>query len=458
MFHRQTPRAGAATSRILTGPVITLASDRSGQAPRPLKSDLREKSPQALARRAVIPTLLIPLLLAGCANPGPPKPPSLHLPWSAQELTALRTGDRVLLSWTTPANTTDGGALQPPLTASICRDDAPRSEPATPQYPTPPNPCKPILRVAVVPGVSTATDTLPPNLASGPPSLISYRIELLNSRNRSAGFSAPVYAAAGAAPAPAGPITVTTRRNGALITWLPRQTPADLPAAPMELERTLLATSAGPVASPSHKSATKPPPTPVNAFARTTLPQATLSAETDDPSDRADPGGMVDGSIQDGDTLTYLAQRVRSASFTTPVTTYISKDGKPRQDKSQTVTLEIRGEPSPPVRFVFHDTIPPSAPTGLAAVPGGGFGEPPSVDLSWDPNPEPDILGYEIYRVDAGSPATSFVRLNPEPVPAPAFRDLTAKLGKTYLYRITAVDQRHNESGPSQPLQIAAGR
>ncbi|MDA8018227.1 MAG: choice-of-anchor A family protein [Thermoanaerobaculia bacterium] len=38
--------------------------------------------------------------------------------------------------------------------------------------------------------------------------------------------------------------------------------------------------------------------------------------------------------------------------------------------------------------------IPPSAPTGLAAVPAGGF----DVALSWDPNPEPDVIAYRILR------------------------------------------------------------
>lgn len=41
---------------------------------------------------------------------------------------------------------------------------------------------------------------------------------------------------------------------------------------------------------------------------------------------------------------------------------------------------------------------PASIPTGLTATPGSE-----QVALRWDPNPEPDILGYQVERLDAGS-------------------------------------------------------
>src|ERR1035441_4608651 len=47
------------------------------------------------------------LLLAGCASPGPPLPPSLKLPEVVTDLTARRVGDQVMLHWTTPTRTTD---------------------------------------------------------------------------------------------------------------------------------------------------------------------------------------------------------------------------------------------------------------------------------------------------------------------------------------------------------------
>jgi hypothetical protein len=358
-----------------------------------------------------------------------------------------------MVAWTTPTETTDKGNVSLPMMAVICRDDAPKPPPTTPKYPIPPNPCKIVDRFVVSPGPSNMTDTLPPALTTGPPSLIAYRVEIENPRGRSAGPSAPVYAAAGEAPAPMGPIAVSTRRNAALITWQPKQSPANLPPAQVEIQRTLLATAAGPVEPPQPKASrsgkTSAPPaksTPLGSADRATLQQANLRV---DPG--ADPGGMFDRSLHDGDTITYVAQRVRTVQFTTPDTTYISKDGKPHQSKAVTGSFEIRGEPSPVVTFTFHDVLPPSAPTGLAAIAGGGFGEPPAVDLSWDPNPELDVLGYNVFRAEGdGKP----LRMNAQPTPGPAYRDLTAQPGHSYRYFVTAVDQRHHESAASPTVDV----
>jgi hypothetical protein len=434
------------------------AIGRSSRANRGFEQTLSARWKSAETSSAIpLAMWLTPLLLAGCANPGPPKPPSLHLPRPAENLAAVRTGDQVVLTWTTPNETTDGGKLQMPVTAVICRDDAPKSPPSTPKYPTPPDPCKPVRRLAVTPGSSSAVDLLSDSLTVGPPSLISYRIELQNPRGRSAGQSAPVYAAKGAAPPPMGTITVSARRNATLIAWQPRDSPSNLPPAPVEVERTLIATAAGPVEPAQPKSAKREKTAisnksaPRNAAARATLQQATLRLDGPAAQARTDPGGLVDRSIHDGDTLTYIAQRVRSVELTTPEATYASKDGKPRQSKPVTQSFEVRGERSPAVTFTFHDVAPPAPPTGLAAVPGGGFGEPPSVDLSWDPNPELDILGYSVFRAEGdGKP----VRLNPEAVPGPAYRDLTAQPGHKYRYFVTAVDQRHNESAASMPVIV----
>ena len=78
-------------------------------------------------------------------------------------------------------------------------------------------------------------------------------------------------------------------------------------------------------------------------------------------------------------------------------------------------------------------------------MPGGGFGEAPSIDLSWDANIEADVAGYNVYR----SEGAAFARVNAELVATPAFRDMHVEAGRQYTYRVTAVDQRKNESAPS---------
>jgi hypothetical protein len=384
---------------------------------------------------------ILPLLL-GCANPGPPKPPSLHLPRVATQLSAERVGDHVLLSWTTPAETTDGALLRGPVSALVCRDDAPKPPLAQAQ---PVEPCRPVHQIVVSAGRSSATDTLPAALTSGPAALIGYRIELFNERGHSAGPSSPAYAAAGAAPAPAGRLQVAPQRNGVLVTWQPSQA---TPFAPMQLERSLLATAAGPITAGRKKSKLTPAPLQPGGKQGATPPQATLIADTHDSSD---PGGMLDSGIHDGDTVTYTAQRARTVRLTIPPAFTTSRKGKRVESKASEAAFELRGEPSPPATIAFHDTFPPSVPAGLAAVEGGGFGEHASIDLSWEPNPELDLLGYNIYRADAGeNPA--FVRLNADPAAGAAYRDRSAQAGHAYLYRVTAVDQRHNESAPSQAV------
>jgi large repetitive protein len=90
------------------------------------------------------------------------------------------------------------------------------------------------------------------------------------------------------------------------------------------------------------------------------------------------------------------------------------------------------------------DYTPPAPPRGLVAVPGQG-----GIALSWEPNAEPDLLGYRIYRRE--SPALTGIRLTEAPVPATTYLDRTAQSGKSYVYTVTAVDRsRHqNESAPS---------
>jgi hypothetical protein len=143
----------------------------------------------------------------------------------------------------------------------------------------------------------------------------------------------------------------------------------------------------------------------------------------------ADPAGMIDTTILDGNTYTYVAQRLQ----------VIVLAGR---------TLEVRGDSSPVATFTYKDTFPPKPPTGLVLIPGGGFGEAPSIDLSWDANLERDMLGYNVYR---SQDTAAFTRLTAEPVPAPAFRDMHVEPGHKYTYRVTAVDQRRNES-PAGPV------
>ncbi|MDX2000453.1 MAG: CARDB domain-containing protein, partial [Thermoanaerobaculia bacterium] len=91
------------------------------------------------------------------------------------------------------------------------------------------------------------------------------------------------------------------------------------------------------------------------------------------------------------------------------------------------------------------DQTPPAAPTGLVAVSPNGL----DAELDWNPNSEPDLAGYFVYR--------DGVKITPLPVPTNEYLDLGLTEGP-YVYTVTAVDLAGNESGPSNEASVAVDR
>ncbi len=108
--------------------------------------------------------------------------------------------------------------------------------------------------------------------------------------------------------------------------------------------------------------------------------------------------------------------------------------------------IEVEGDDTQEVKVFAHDIFPPAVPTGLQAV-FSGPGQEPFIDLIWAPVTDADLAGYNVYRHEAGAAG---VKLNSEPVKAPAFRDMQVVSGKTYFYSVSAVDLRGNESARSE--------
>jgi len=83
-------------------------------------------------------------------------------------------------------------------------------------------------------------------------------------------------------------------------------------------------------------------------------------------------------------------------------------------------------------RFTVR-TLPPAAPKGLVATPGDR-----RVSLTWQPNPEPTVLGYRVYRsLVAGGPYSFLAAPN-----VPSHVDTGLTNGVTYYYVVTARDAR----------------
>ena len=374
--------------------------------------------------RALSTTLLLPLAI-GCASPGPPRPPSLHLPEIVADLTAQRIGDHVQLHWTTPSNTTDGINITDTLTARLCRQ-------TNPTTPTPSSACTRLPQFSVRPGPSQTIDLLPPSLTTDPVALLAYHIEIFNSAGHSAGLSSQALTAAGAAPPPVEQLRATPARIGATLEWqspqTSSQTGAPIPAS-VELTRILLPDPSAPAKppaktppTPASKPTSKPASKPPLQFSGNTPTEVRLSTK-----DHADTGGTLDTTALKGETYTYTAQRVRTVTL----------DGH---------TLDLRSPISSPITLQVTDIFPPQSPTGLAAVPSAH-----SIDLSWQPGTDPDLVGYHVYRREL--PSQEFVRLTQTPVVGPAFSDQAAEPGHTYTYRVTAIDATGNQSPPSTEVQ-----
>jgi stage V sporulation protein SpoVS len=91
---------------------------------------------------------------------------------------------------------------------------------------------------------------------------------------------------------------------------------------------------------------------------------------------------------------------------------------------------------------------------GLVAVPGFADASDgtrrPAIDLSWEPDSEPLLAGYRVYRRELdGTTPEVWRTLGAELVTVPAYRDLSVVAGQRYAYRVTAVSGAGNESGPS---------
>jgi fibronectin type 3 domain-containing protein len=106
----------------------------------------------------------------------------------------------------------------------------------------------------------------------------------------------------------------------------------------------------------------------------------------------------------------------------------------------------------------MKDMFPPEAPIGLVAVPGfasaaNNSTQKPTIDLSWEPDMEPRVAGYKVYRHDLDGNATNeWHQLNSELLPGAAYRDLAVVARRRYDYRVTAVSDLGNESAPSEEV------
>lgn len=346
-----------------------------------------------------IPRLLIitaTAILAACGYPGAPRPPSLNLPQPVTDLHATRKGNNVFLSWTVPVETTDSLAVRHIGPTRVCRGTSSPLSDCT----------SPVGEVAALPPPSgktpapklkqSFTDPLPATLLSDDPSAqILYAVSVLNDRGRSAGISNVADVSAVVTPTPPTDFHAEVTAAGVVLSWTP------------------IAQAAGP---PDTRRLYRIYRGEAGGKTDTIAGEAPLNSSQ-----------LVDQGFDWEKTYLYHAT----------VVTIIDSPGKPER--------QFEGDDTPSVKVFAHDIFPPAVPSGLQAA-FSGVGQQPFIDLIWTPDTEADLAGYNVYRHEERGEPT---KLNSQPIKTPSFRDTGVASGHTYIYSVSAIDVRGNESAHS---------
>jgi hypothetical protein len=371
-------------------------------------------------------------MLAGCASVGPPLPPSLELPKPPSDLGAQRKGDRVLLTWTVPSVTTDRQRVRRPGPTWICRGlDPSLSQCGTPVGETSPLPNIVATTDSAGKKVSAShTDVLPAQLeVSTPTGFVTYAVEALNRNRRGAGLSNQVQVTTAPTLPPPEGFRAEVTKEGMELRWTQPSLPVK-PEGPVAYRLRFYRRAEGSPASISLGELNYA--SSVRALAEAVSDggnrrdEVSSSREEQPPS--ASTGKFLDQSIEWEKTYYYRAT----------VVTVVTEAGKP--------PAQVEGDDTPEVKVMAHDIFPPTLPSGLQAV-FSGPGQQAFVDLIWAPVTDADLAGYNLYRHEPGSTPE---RLNSDLLKAPAYRDMNVLKGRTYIYSVSAVDVRGNESVRSE--------
>jgi hypothetical protein len=334
-------------------------------------------------------------LAAGCATPGAPQPPSLNLPRPVEDLQAERKGGRVLLTWTEPTQTTDRQNLRRLGATRVCR--------AVGQFPM--QNCSDLVKELPATELQTASaeeqklvyEDVLPRTGTSDSDFMTYAIEVRNNSGRSAGLSNQVRVSLAPTLPPPTEVKAEVLPDAIRLSWAESQHEP--------LQQSLRA----------HYRVLRRP-AGKGAFAKL----EEIPASSRNPA-------VLDHAFEWEQTYEYKV---------TPITEVPSASGP----------IEIQGEDSPVVKVSVHDVFPPARPTAAQAV-FSGVGQRPFIDITWAPNTELDLAGYNVYRRErTGEPH----QVNTQLLKAPSYRDEAVQPGATYFYSVSAVDLRGNQSPRSE--------
>jgi hypothetical protein len=337
-------------------------------------------------------------MFIGCGVPGAPLPPSTEIPKFVGDLKAVRKGATVILTWTTPTETTDGELIrkQGKMLVQRAMSTSPNSE----------------LHFQTVSELP-----LEPALKEGRGEQATAKDTLSDALHSAGGAGFAVYA------------VLAQGRNGKSF-GLPNR--ASVPLVP--------------TLPPPQNVSAKPVPTGVmTSWEGTGTPESSrlqaryaykVMRRLQGSNDAVVVMQVNSGSSSMSFVDTMIEWEKNYQYWITPVTLW--QDGNRKG--------EVEGDDSATVDVFAHDSFPPAVPTGLqavfSAVPQNSF-----IDITWTANTEPDLAGYNVYR-RTGPEAP--VKINSELVKTPRFPDPGVQPGMKYFYSVTAVDLRGNESGKSE--------
>ena len=372
------------------------------------------------------PTALC-LLLASCAQTGPPLPPSLELPKPPGDLRASRKGNRVTLDWGEPMLTTDRQSARYIGPTLVCGalpstahpDRAPEMTecgnpvamlPAPSDVPQSKKSPRAKARKSDLQHASTQTYvvTLPDSVqVEYPLAEVTYAVEVLNRNARGAGLSNRVQVPAVYTLLPPSDLSAELTGDGVVLTW----------------------TSAG----ESQRNPSGPPANASTIQLRYRIYRRDENTGKDAVAGEVSlgepgPAHFTDSGFEWEKTYLY---RVTAVSIV-------------KRPESE---AQVEGDDSRPVRVIAHDVFPPSVPGGLQAA-YSGEGQKPFIDLIWAPVTNADLVGYNVYRSSAANGVA--VKLNSDLVKSPSYRDIAVASGQAYSYSVSAVDVRGNESARSE--------
>jgi uncharacterized protein len=115
------------------------------------------------------------------------------------------------------------------------------------------------------------------------------------------------------------------------------------------------------------------------------------------------------------------------------------------------VSLGSNGQPvesadSNVASIAARDVFRPSPPTAITIA-----ATPEAISIFFAPNPEPDVVGYHVFRsLVPDLPKSEWQNLTVSMLATNTFQDAKIERGKTFYYYVTAVDKFGNTSEPSE--------